>query len=194
MAKTVTAVHSTRKIPPSSQWLEDFKSQFHFSKEATSRNVENLQQALNLQQTYISTLCSHINVIFSRITQLEADIKKLTEKFMMEQDTVQIDAPDFDPDIDGPCTQRAHHNTAVVSVHELCTSLEPESVNALNMQEETTDRDQLDTRHSNSEDPHRPHDFSQQISDHLPEDNLTGQQQVSTEHNIFDKMPQLEED
>ena len=84
--------------------LEDFNSQFHFLKEVTSRNVENLQQTLNLQQTYSTTLCSHINIIFSRITKLEADIQKLTEKFMTEQDAVQIDAPDFDPDIDGPDT------------------------------------------------------------------------------------------
>ena len=34
---------------------------------------------------------------------------------MMEQETVQIDAPDFDPDIDGTDTQWAHHTTAVVS-------------------------------------------------------------------------------
>ena len=114
---------------------------------------------------------------------------------MTEQDVVQIDAPDFDPDIDGPNIQWVHHTTAEVSVHELFTSPEPESINASNTQDETTDRDQLDTRHSNSEDPHRPHNFSQQISDHLPEDNFTGQQQViSTEHNIFDKIPQLEEE
>ena len=68
--------------------LEDLKSQFYFLKEVTSRTVKNLQQALNLQQTYTTTLCSHINVIFSRITKLEADIQKLTEKFTMEQDTV----------------------------------------------------------------------------------------------------------
>ena len=91
--------------------LEDLKYQFHFLKEATSRNVENLQQVLNLQQTYNTTLCGHINVIFSRITKLETDIQKLTEKFMMEQDAVQIDAPDFDPDIDGPDTQCVHHTT-----------------------------------------------------------------------------------
>ena len=175
--------------------MEDLKSQFHFLKEATSRNIENLQQELNLQQTYTTTLCSHINIIFSRITKLEADIQKLTEKFMMEQDTVQIDAPDFDPDIDRPDTQWAHHNTAVVSVHELFTSPEPESINAPHTQEETTDRDQLDTRYSNSQDPHRPHNFPQQVSDHLPADNSTGQQQaVSTEHSIFNKIPQLEEE
>ena len=121
--------------------LEDLKSQFHFLKEATSRNVANLQQALNLQQTYTTTLCGHVNVIFSRITKLETDIQKLTEKFMMEQDTVQIDALDFDPDINGPDTQQAHHTTAVVSVHELFTSPEPKSGDASNTQEETTDRE-----------------------------------------------------
>ena len=113
---------------------------------------------------------------------------------MMEQDTVQIDAPDFDPDIDGPDTQWVHHTSAVVSVYELFTSPEPKSGDATNTQEETADRDQLDTRHSNSEDPHKPHNLSQQISDHSSEDNFTGQQVTSTEHNIFDKIPQLEED
>ena len=39
----------------------------------------------------------------------------------MEQDTVQIDAPDFDPNIDGLDAQRAHHNTVVVSIQELFT-------------------------------------------------------------------------
>ena len=151
------------------------KSLFHFLKEATSRNIKNLQQVLNLQQTYTTALCGHVNVIFSRITKLEADIQKLTEKFMMEQDAVQIDAPDFDSDIDGPDTQWAHHVTVVVSVHELFTSPEPESINASNTQEETTDRDQLDTRHSNSEDPFRPHNFPNKFQTiHLkiiPQDN-----------------------
>ena len=36
--------------------LEDLKSQFRFLKEATSRNVENLQQALSLQQTYTHSI------------------------------------------------------------------------------------------------------------------------------------------
>ena len=88
-----------------------------------------------------------------------------------------------------------HHTTVVVSVYELFTSPEPESTDVSNTQEESTDRDQLDTRHSNSEDPHRPCNFPQQVSDHLPEDNSTGQQQgVSTEQRVFDKIPQLEED
>ena len=138
---------------------KDLKPQFHFLKEATSRNIENLQQVINVQQTYTTNLCGHVNVILSRITKLEDNIQKFTEKVTTEQDTVQIDAPDFDPDIDGPDTQQAHHTTAVVSIHELFTSPEPESINASNTQEETTDKDQLDTRHSTSEDAHRPCNF-----------------------------------
>ena len=144
---------------------------------------------------YTRTLCGHVNVILTRLTKLEADIQKLTDKFLMEQDTVQIDAPDFDPDIDGPDTQQVHHTTVVVSVHELFTSPKPESINASNMQEEIKDMDQIDTRHPNSEDPHRPHNFPQQISDHSPEDNFPGEQYLtSTDTNISDKIPQLEED
>ena len=47
--------------------LEDMKSQFPFLKEATSRNIGNLQQALNLQQTYTTTLCGHVNIIYQEI-------------------------------------------------------------------------------------------------------------------------------
>ena len=48
--------------------LEDLMSQFSFLKEATSRNVENLQQAITVQQTYTTNLCGH--VILSRLTKL----------------------------------------------------------------------------------------------------------------------------
>ena len=74
----------------------------------------------------------------------------------MEQDTVQIDALAFDPDIDGPNPQRVHHNTVVVSVQELFTSPEPEFIDATSTQEKAADSDQLNTGHSNLEDSHRP--------------------------------------
>ena len=64
--------------------LEDLKSQFSFLKEATSRNVENLQQAITVQQTCTTNLCGHVNVILSRLTKLENNIQKLMEKFTAE--------------------------------------------------------------------------------------------------------------
>ena len=174
--------------------LEDLKSQFYFLKEATSRNVENLQQAITVQQTHTTNLCGHINVILSRITKLENNIQKLVEKFTTEQDTVQIDTPDFDPDIDGPDPQRVHHNTVEVSVQELFTSPKSQSIDATNTQE-AADSDQFNTGHSNSEGSNMPGNSPQQISDHPSDNNFAGQQQVTSIHNnISDEIPSLEKD
>ena len=63
----------------------------------------------------------------------------------MEQDTIQINALDFNPDIDGPNIPRAHNNIAVVSVQEQLTSSEPELSDATNFQEENTDRNPPNT-------------------------------------------------
>ena len=113
----------------------------------------------------------------------------------MEQDMVQIDAPDFDPDIDRPNPPRVHHNTAVVSVQELFTLPEPESIDATSTQEEATDSDQFNSGHSNSEDSHRPSSILQQISNHPLDNSFAEQQQISPVHdNISDEIPPLEED
>ena len=75
-------------------------------------NIEHLQQAITVLQTYSVNLCTFINNILPRITKLEETILQLEQKFTMEQ----INAPDFDPDIDGPNPPRTHNNTAIVSV------------------------------------------------------------------------------
>ena len=69
-------------------------------KEATSRNIENFQTSLNLQQTYSSSLCSHVNNIYNKLSELQRQIQN-HHPHMNPEDTVQIEAPDFDPDIDG---------------------------------------------------------------------------------------------
>ena len=84
--------------------FDDFKNSlekdFNFLKEATSRNFENFQTSLNLQQTYSSSLCSHVNNIYSKLSELQRQIQN-HHTHMNQGDTVQIEAPDFDPDIDG---------------------------------------------------------------------------------------------
>ena len=69
-------------------------------KEATSRNIENFQTSLNLQQTYSSSLCMHINNIYNKLAELQRQIPN-HHTHMNPGDTVQIEAPNFDPDIDG---------------------------------------------------------------------------------------------
>ena len=58
--------------------FDDFKNSiekdFAFLKEATSRNVENFQTSLNLQQTYSTSLCSHVNNIYNKLVELQRQI------------------------------------------------------------------------------------------------------------------------
>ena len=52
--------------------FESFKStietDFKHHKEAMSWNVQNIQTSINIQQTYSSTLCTHINNIYNRLS------------------------------------------------------------------------------------------------------------------------------
>ena len=43
------------------------QTEFSLLKKATSKNIENLQEAINLQQTYTTSLCSHINSIYTKL-------------------------------------------------------------------------------------------------------------------------------
>ena len=100
--------HKHHTIPEDLQDLhfhfDDFKNSlekdFKFLKEATSWNIQNFQTSLNLQQTYSSSLCSHVNNIYSKLSELQRQIQN-HHVHMNQGDTVQIEAPDFNPDIDG---------------------------------------------------------------------------------------------
>ena len=54
----------------------------------------------------------------------------------MEQDTIQINAPDFDPDIDRPNPPRTRNNTVVASVQQHLISPEPEVSDTANFQKD----------------------------------------------------------
>ena len=83
--------------------IDDFKSniekEFVFLKEATHKNVENFQSSLNLQQTYSAALCSHVNNIYNKLAKIQQQLSH-PNQHMNTGDVIQIEAPDFDPDID----------------------------------------------------------------------------------------------
>ena len=84
-----------------------------------------------------------------------------------EQNTVQINAPDFDPDIDGPHPPRSHTNTVVVSVQEHFTPSKPEVLDTAESQaEDNTARESSNFIYNNSEESHGYDDFSQDIQNH----------------------------
>ena len=83
----------------------------------------------------------------------------------------------------------------VVSVQEGLTLPEPELADVMNFQEETPDRDPLDTTYNNSEESNRHDNFSQHIPNHTPVHHSTGQHQITSRHTInSEEIPQLKED
>ena len=83
--------------------IDDFKNgiekEFAFLKEATHKNVENFQSSVSLQQTYSATLCSHINNIYNKLVELQWQLPH-PNSHMNTGNVIQIEVPDFDPDID----------------------------------------------------------------------------------------------
>ena len=70
-------------------------------KKATSKNIENLHDAINLQQTYTTSLCSHINTIYTKLAQLDKQIQTHCLYPHSQTDFILINAPEYDSDIDG---------------------------------------------------------------------------------------------
>ena len=83
--------------------IDNFKSsiekEFTFLKEATCKNVENFQSSLNIQQTYSAALCSYINNIYNKLAEIQQQLSH-PNQHMNTGDVIQIEVPDFDPDID----------------------------------------------------------------------------------------------
>ena len=51
------------------------QTEFTLLKKATSKNIEHLQKAINLKQTYTTSLCSHNNAIYTKLVQVEKQIQ-----------------------------------------------------------------------------------------------------------------------
>ena len=91
-------------------FIANIQKEFNFLKEATCKNVENFQTSLNLQQTYSAALCSHVNNIYHKISEIQQQLPHPTQH-MNTGDVIQIDALDFDPDIDGRLPTKEHEET-----------------------------------------------------------------------------------
>ena len=159
-------------------------------KQATSKNIEHLQQAINVQQNCAATLCTYINNILPRITKLGQTVLKLQKRIMTDHDRVQINALDYDPDIDGPQPPRRQVNTAVVSVQDHFTPSESEVLDVAESQtEDHTTEESIDPIYHNSEESHGYEDFPSDI--HI---NTTVPYQTTTEYNAdSEEIPELED-
>ena len=113
--------------------IDDFKNgiekEFAFLKEATHKNVENFQSSLSLQQTYSTSLCSHVNNIYNKLVELQRQLPH-PNLHMNTGDVIQIEVPDFDPDIDEalPISTAQHTNDPMTQGSVTPTLKSPEKV------------------------------------------------------------------
>ena len=78
-----------------------FQTEFNLLKKVTLKNIENLHKAINLQQTHTTSLYSHINIIYTKLVQLEKQIPTHCLYPRSQTDSVQINAPEYNSDING---------------------------------------------------------------------------------------------
>ena len=69
-------------------------------KTATSKNVQNLQETVQAQQANKTVLLGHIAASHTKLVHLDKQIQIHCIYPHPQSDAVQLNAPDYDPDID----------------------------------------------------------------------------------------------
>ena len=155
------------------------QTEFSLLKKATSKNIKNQQEAVNLQQTYTTSLCSHINSIYTKLTQLDRQIQTHCLYPHSQSDMVQINAPEYDSDIDG-------QTKLILDIQPSASShtahIEEASSHAENTEEDTAPVTANSREHSSSlQDSDRLESQSQPVLD-------------STEHSVHQDTEQSREE
>ena len=133
------------------------KQEFDLLKKATSRNIHNIHEAVQMQQVYTTALCGQVNQIYIKLVQLEGQVQThclYPHQRLPQSDTVQLNIPDFNPDIDetpNPVTQT-------------------ESLNAKSSKEDSTsDSGQTGQQSVSTPPPNRTGLQPEQVSDDISE-------------------------
>ena len=146
--------------------LENLQIQFSFLKKTTSKNIEHLQQAISAQQNCTATICTYINNILPCINKLEQTVLELQKHITTDYDRVQLNALDYDLNIDGPQHRKRHVNTAVVSVQDHLTPSDLEISDVAESQAEDHSTEESSTTiHSHSEVSHGNEDIPSGLQD-----------------------------
>ena len=78
----------------------NLQAEFNLLKKATSKNIENIQEAVQSQQAYTTALCGHINSLYTKLVQLDKQVQTHCLYPHPQSDVMQLNASDYDPDID----------------------------------------------------------------------------------------------
>ena len=101
---TNQAVESALKVPQSSRSFSQFKTilqaEFDLLKKATSKNIQNIHEAVQSQQAYTTVLSGHINTLYTKLAHLDKQVQIHCLYPHPQLDIIQLNIPDYDPDID----------------------------------------------------------------------------------------------
>ena len=133
--------------------------EFKHLKELTSHNIKNIQTSLSIQQTYSSKLCSHVNNIYSKLSKLQ---KLIQHRCMSSHhgNSVQIEAPEFDPDIDRDSPAYTEEKHGKVSVQGTLATI-PET-------SETEDEDSIAPGTNTDQQNYQETDWSDALPMQIP--------------------------
>ena len=160
------------------------QTEFDLLKTATSKNVQNLQETVQAQQAYTTVLSGHIAAIHTKLAHLDKQIQIHCIYPPQHFDAVQLNAPDYHPDIDGdinPVNAIQPSNTDAAKEETVTSTTESEDHNTI-----------CNTAHRSQHQPTTTHSDSQNI-----EPNNIQQQQaehLSDYHSQLDDIPELETD
>ena len=76
------------------------QAEFDLLKTATSKNIQNIQEAVQSQQAYTTVLSGHINTLYTKLAHLDRQIQIHCIYPHPQSDVIQLNAPDYNPDID----------------------------------------------------------------------------------------------
>ena len=106
------------------------QTKFGLLKTATSKNVQNLQEMIQAQQAYMMVLSGHIAALHTKLAHLDKQIQIHCIYPHPQSDAVQLNAPDYDPDIDGELNSVSAiqpSNTDSVKEETITGTTEPEN-------------------------------------------------------------------
>ena len=129
------------------------QTEFNLLKKATSKNIENLHDAITLQQMYTMSLCSHANTIYTKLAQLDKQIQTHCLYPHSQTDSVQINAPEYDSDIDGQTDTLPDIQPQVPSHAENTEGLAPVTANTEEYSTPPQDSDQFESQSKSVQNP-----------------------------------------
>ena len=127
--------------------------EFELLKMATSKNVQNLQETVQAQQAYTTILSGHIAALHTKLAHLDKQIQINCIYPHQQSDALQLNAPDYDPDIDedtNPTNAIQPLNTDAAKEESVTSTTEPEDHNTISNITHRSEH-QSPTTHSDSQ-------------------------------------------